>query len=219
MTKFGNSNAKKRKFYNILFLSNLLLFTVFYDTMNNIRTQTGGADTVAAFTDTEFRAIFEAHYNKLFRLCLARTGGNENDAHKITLLVFETLWENREHIPDREDWGGWLYKTTIYKLSEYYRAKKKEQPYLDAFRYTAEESAIPDIPECDSPLPSDILIYKDAILAALSDTERTLYTAVFEKQEKYKDIAITFGTSEGAIKMRVKRLRAKLEQYVRKLHL
>lgn len=174
---------------------------------------------MADFSDAEFSAIFEAHYNKLFRLCLARTGGNENDAHRITLLVFETLWENRERIPDREDWGGWLYKTTTYKLSEYYRAKKKEVPYLDAFHSTADDGVREDSPDAELLPDADILQYKDAVLSFLTDAERALYIAVFEQHEPYKALAASLCTSEGAIKMRVMRLRAKLDVFVRKLRL
>ena len=80
----------------------------------SIKNSTGVNTAMAEFTSEAFDKLFADHYEKLYRLCLVKTR-NTHDSEQITLLVFEMLWENRHKLPDRPDWGGWLYKTTENK--------------------------------------------------------------------------------------------------------
>ena len=168
---------------------------------------------MAEFTSEAFDKLFADHYEKLYRLCLVKTR-NTHDSEQITLLVFEMLWENRHKLPDRPDWGGWLYKTTENKLHKYYRAKKKELQYLDEILHPDSDLEYEE-PDESPALPEDIQKRKDALLAQLTPEERQLYDEIYQEKTKYKDIAAKLHTSEGAIKMRAKRLKKKLNRLVK----
>lgn len=62
--------------------------------------------------EAAFRACYEAHRERVYRLSLRYAGGEQGFAEDLTHDVFVKLLENLPHLDDHEDLGGWLYRVT-----------------------------------------------------------------------------------------------------------
>lgn len=75
---------------------------------------------IAAGNETAFRALFDAHYERLFQY-LQRITKSREIAEEIAVDVFLKLWIGRELLIDITNLDGFLYKVAYNKAIDFFR--------------------------------------------------------------------------------------------------
>lgn len=156
--------------------------------------------------------IAEKYYDDIYKICLSRLNHNENIAEDITQEVFLLFQEKSEEFEDKNI-KGWLRRTAENKVSEYFRAAKKDDAVLhfEDENYSCDvDEAFLLFEECFPLSDEEIDKYKDIVLKSLTKKEQELYNKIYIEKKKYKEIAEELNTTEKAINLRAFRLRKKI---------
>lgn len=156
--------------------------------------------------------IAEKYYDDIYKICLSRLNHNENIAEEITQEVFLLFQEKSEELEDKNI-KGWLRRTAENKVSEYFRAAKKDDAVLnfEDENYSCDvDEAFLLFEECFPLSDEEIDKYKDIVLKSLTKKEQELYNKIYIEKKKYKEIAEELNTTEKVINLRAFRLRKKI---------
>jgi RNA polymerase sigma-70 factor (ECF subfamily) len=75
---------------------------------------------IAAGNEAAFKALFEAHYEKLFNYLFRITKSREI-AEELVIDVFLKLWTGRELVKEIQNLDGFLYKVAYNKALDFFR--------------------------------------------------------------------------------------------------
>lgn len=158
------------------------------------------------------------YYDQIYSYCLRRLPDRES-AEDTAQEVFCAFWEGPEFTDERVALG-WLYRVAKSKLSDFYR---------DRGRRLANEAALSpeDLPDEAVPAVQDEAM-KDPdaedfgldgvlgeVVRSLSGEERELFRDVWIEGISYAELSRKYGSSEGAVRTRVSRLKKKITGFLR----
>ena len=164
------------------------------------------------------------YYDPIYSYCLRRLPDRES-AEDTAQEVFCAFWEGPEFTDERVA-VGWLYRVAKSKVGDFYRAQyrrlKHEVPIPpedlpDNAVPAAEDEALKSS-ESDGDDPG--LLLEGALgdgVRTLSEGERRLFREVWIEKIPYNRLAAAYGTSEGALRTKVSRLKRKLTKLLRTL--
>ena len=165
-----------------------------------------------------FDEVQKKYWNKIYQRCLYALFFDEKMAFQITQEVFILLWKNWETLTG-EKIEGWLRKTAKYKILQVQAKHTRSKLILSLnseilTNYTQKADIIDQI--TDEKVAQNFEQYLQQIYSRLGTDEIQL--AQYMRQKKrYSEIAQLLGIKEGAVSMRVSRLRRKVKLFAREI--
>jgi RNA polymerase sigma-70 factor (ECF subfamily) len=163
-------------------------------------TRAGAADGLDP--DLRFEALFEAHFDGVYRYCLRRLG--KADAEDATAEVFAVAWRRMRAMPDGDTERAWLYGVAYRVIGNQYRGRKRRRDLK-----TRMALATPDGPNQGDGIDSGL----ERILVALGRLSRSdqelLRLSAWDGLGR-AEIASVLGIKENAVDQRLFRARARL---------
>jgi|GEM_PF-776192 len=156
------------------------------------------------------------YYSRIYSFCARRMPDRES-AEDAVQEVFAAFWEGPD-FTEEEAAAGWLYRVARSKISDFYRARARRAEF---------EADVPpeDLPEGimrrasgEDPTAEEALgTAEKELLGRLSPGEAELFRDAFLEEMTYAALAEKYGASEGAMRIRVHRLRKKITEILRTL--
>ena len=165
-----------------------------------------GSDGVA------FTTLVERFRERVWRVCW-RLMGNEHDAQDAAQEVFVRLFFDRGKFAGRSRYATWLHGVAIRTCLTLRRSRSRRRR-----RETPESAAGDDArpvqsqPDGRATAAQTVDAAHDVarLLEGLDEADRALVLMKFAEGHEYDDLAEMFGTSAGALRMRVARIRERL---------
>jgi len=152
-------------------------------------------------------ALAELYYDRIYVYCRSRLPSDEaaEDAVQEVFAAFAAKKELSE--PDVV--LKWLYRVARNKTADYFRGLDKEPlPLEDAVLHSGVENE----PELSGAELEEKL---ERVMSALQEAEVRLLREVFAEKVPYSLLAERYSLSEGALRVRICRLRHKIVRLVR----
>jgi len=154
----------------------------------------------------QFNELFNAHYDKVQRLCRGYFNGDEAVAADAAQDAFIKIWENLDSFRNESKVRTWMYRIAINTCLLYLRKQstKKEKitnvfPPLAAELYTfEEEEKLQKMYTCINKLEEKSKIIILMVLEGIS----------------YEEIAEIVGATEDTLRVRIHRIKSTLTQCV-----
>jgi len=160
-----------------------------------------GSDGVA------FTALVDRYRERVWRVCW-RLMGTQHDAEDAAQEVFVRLFFERAKFAGLSRYSTWLHgvaiRTCLTLRRSRGRRRRREEPGSDE-RIAHEADSAPE-PTAAVDASHDI----HALLADLDEEDRALVLMRFAEGHDYDHLAEMFGTTAGACRMRISRIREKL---------
>jgi RNA polymerase sigma factor (sigma-70 family) len=150
-----------------------------------------------------FRAVYEANYHRVLGYVLRRTVSLE-DAEDVVAETFLTAWRRLEQLPPGSGTRPWLYGVARKALANHQRGELRRERLSGRLHAG---SALP------SPHPVDADREVARVAAAfgrLGNDERELLALVAWEELDAGEIAVVFGCSRNAARIRLHRARRRL---------
>jgi RNA polymerase sigma-70 factor (ECF subfamily) len=159
-----------------------------------------------------FSALVDRFRDRVWRVCW-RLMGDEHDAQDAAQEVFVRLFFDRAKFAGRSRYSTWLHGVAIRTCLALRRSRSRRRR-----RETAESAAGDDARTVQShadPRPAAAHAVEAAhdaarLLDALDEEDRALVLMKFAEGHDYDELAEMFGTTAGALRMRVSRIRERL---------
>ncbi|MEM6765059.1 MAG: RNA polymerase sigma factor [Bacteroidota bacterium] len=147
-----------------------------------------------------FISLIQEHKRLINKLVFtyARTPEDQDDLRQEILLQ---AWKSFPHFQAKSKFSTWLFRVGINTGLTYQRKKKKELVVASEERFPGLSSE--DISNAD---------LLKAILSSLNPVEKTLIIATIEGYDQ-QEIATMMGISPGNVRVKLFRIRKKLEEY------
>lgn len=152
----------------------------------------------------EFRAIYDKHYDDLWRYCVRRATSAQV-AEDVLSETFAVAWTRFAELPDAADVRPWLFAIARNHLRNAWRSTNRDQDLRT--RLVSE----PEPPSAD---PAEVAAGGTArVLAALAqmtDDEQEILRLAAWEQLPHREVAQLVNCSENAVAIRLHRARARL---------
>ena len=155
--------------------------------------------------DVYFEYLYDRYADKVYRKCLSFVkdpAKAEDFTHDIFLKLVLSLNSYKEHAK----FSTWLYSITYnFCVDKVRTAKKVQEVELDDNFDSIDDSDDSDLKEIEAQRLRDTL-------REVSPDERAILLMKYQDDFSIKEIADTFGLTESAVKMRLKRTKEKLRK-------
>ena len=152
---------------------------------------------------TQFADLYQAQYDRIYRVCRAYTGDAE-EAADLTQEVFIQAWKGLERFEGRRQTYTWLYRIAVNTcLMEKRKRRLAYQPL--------NEQVTGRTPDAKSSLMDERVSELYRHIAALPEADRLAISLMLEKVP-YPDIAQTLGVSESNLRVRIHRIKKRLSK-------
>lgn len=165
-----------------------------------------GSDGVA------FTALMNRFRDRVWRVCW-RLMGSEHDAEDAAQEVFVRLFFDRQKFAGRSRYSTWLHgvaiRTCLTLRRSRTRRRRRETP--DSVGAMGEGPvAVTSDPQQPAEAAVDAAHDVELMLAGLDEEDRALVLMKFAEGHDYESLADMFGSTAGALRMRVSRIRERL---------
>jgi len=154
-----------------------------------------------------FTALMERYRERVWRVCW-RLMGSAHDAEDAAQEVFVKLFFERGRFAGRSSYSTWLHAVAIRTCLMLRRSRsrrlRREEPG-DRERIEAQADANP---AGSAAVDASHDIHR--LLEGLDEEDRALVLMRFAENHDYEELAEMFGTTPGACRMRISRIREKL---------
>ncbi|MEI6257676.1 MAG: RNA polymerase sigma factor [Planctomycetota bacterium] len=154
-----------------------------------------------------FTAVMERYREKVWRVCW-RLMGSEHDAEDAAQEVFVRLFFERGKFAGRSTYSTWLHGVAIRTCLMLRRSRSRRRRREDSDDEERIESHADAKPQGTAAVDATHDIRK--LLECLDEEDRALVLMRFAENHDYEQLAEMFGTSAGACRMRISRIREKL---------
>lgn len=157
--------------------------------------------------DKRYKALFNAHYPKVMRLCLGYVAGDQDVAKDLTQEIFIKIWENLESFRNESSISTWIYRISVNTCLSKLRARKKNYG-------TIAIAEVPEIVEEYSDIEKENqLVQMYDCIQKLSETNRAIILLVLEGLPQ-NEISEIIGIKHDAIRTRIHRIKSQLTKCV-----
>jgi RNA polymerase sigma factor (sigma-70 family) len=154
-----------------------------------------------------FKDIFKANSKKIYHLCYGYTG-DEDAANDLMQETFMKVWQNLDKFRNQALISTWIYRIAVNTCLSYLRVEKRQGK--DEITDTIIETQPEVISEKNDQIAQ---LYK--CIAKLDENERLIIT-MFLDEVPYNEIAEISGISEGNLRVKIHRIKAKLTELYNK---
>ena len=180
--------------------------------------------------------LFSKHYEHIYDYCLAKLSGDEQAAADAAGDVFLSARKKADKLRDHPDPRGWLFLTARNRIRDVRKKRKRYRKRYILFdplfvntsraesgtslswwekRVVAALCAPDDYREESGFSESELIALKSAFLDGLSEEERKLFKERYENGLSLTELGKMYGVSEGAIRMRLSRITARLTERIK----
>lgn len=152
-----------------------------------------------------FSLLYSRYAGKVYSKCISMLK-DEGLAQDATQDVFIKIYANLAKFSEKSKFSTWLYSITYNYCIDFIRRKKKEKNL-----FTGEMDTPPDIVEDveDSELLQIELKKLKVILEKIPVGDKAILMMKYQEEMSIKEIAAALEKTESAIKMKIKRAKAK----------
>lgn len=154
-----------------------------------------------------FTALMDRYREKVWRVCW-RLMGSEHDAEDAAQEVFVRLFFERGKFAGRSTYSTWLHGVAIRTCLTLRRSRSRRRRREDATDDVLIQAQPDAQPEASAAVDASHDIRK--LLEGLDEEDRALVLMRFAENHEYDALAEMFGTTAGACRMRISRIREKL---------
>lgn len=160
-----------------------------------------------------FSLLYKRYSAKVYSKCISLLK-DENLAHDATQEIFTKIFLNLSKFAERAKFSTWVYSITYNYCIDYIRKQKK---HLNLFVEDIERT--PDVAEevRDEEILSMNLQQLKEVLETIPLDDKAILLMKYQGELSIKEIADVLGKTESAIKMRIKRAKAKAQQVRKEL--
>lgn len=156
-----------------------------------------------------FRVLYDRYVGRIYAKCISMLK-DEVMAQDATQEIFTKVFLNLSRFKEQSRFSTWVYSITYNYCIDYLRRKKKQK---DLFSDELEQA--PDLAEEEV---SDKIIFEieldqlERVLQEIPDSDRMVLLMKYQDRMSIKEIADIIGKTESAVKMKIKRAKAKAQQ-------
>ena len=167
------------------------------------------SDVIKLYLNTRETAYFSLLYSryagKVYSKCISMLK-DENLAQDATQDIFVKVYTNLAKFSEKSKFSTWLYSITYNYCIDFLRRKKKEKNL-----FTGEMDTPPDIVEEveDKELLQIELKKLKVVLGKIPVGDKAILMMKYQEEMSIKEIAAALEKTESAIKMKIKRAKAK----------
>lgn len=169
-----------------------------------------GSDGVA------FTALMERFRERVWRVCW-RLMGSQHDAEDAAQEVFVRLFFERTRFAGRSRYATWLHGVAIRTCLTLRRSRSRRRRRESAEPATSGSGDVAAAPSASAADAVDAAHDVQRLLAGLDEEDRALVLMKFAENHEYEELAEMFGSTAGALRMRVSRIRERLASRAGKL--
>jgi RNA polymerase sigma factor (sigma-70 family) len=157
-----------------------------------------------------FTALFERHWESLYRFCLNRAGGAGED---IAAEAFRVAFDRRRRYdPKYGDARPWLFGIATNLLRDHFRSRTREEEKLGR---SAALDLEPTTEEGIGALERQLLGPElAAALAGIPSGDRDALLLLAWAELSYEQIAAALGTPVGTVRSRINRARRRVREHL-----
>jgi RNA polymerase sigma-70 factor (ECF subfamily) len=156
-----------------------------------------------------FDALFEAHYDSVYRYCVRRLG--RADAEDAAAEVFAVAWRRIDQLPAPEAERAWLLGVAYRVAGNHFRARRRKALLVGRL-----SSARSKLEQAESELEGDFRLLHLA-LQALRPRDRELLRLSSWDGLTRSEIADVMGINVNAVDQRLFRARARMRDRLERL--
>lgn len=147
----------------------------------------------------DFDAIYQSHWDKIFRLCMGYLN-QEEEARDMAQETFVIVWQKLPQFRGESAISTWIYRIAVNKCLRHIQRQKTDQKH-DLLQQVTEES----IPE----ERDDQLSLLRSFIAELPELDRIIIALELDELPQ-SEIAAIVGLSDGNVRVRLHRIKALL---------
>ena len=154
---------------------------------------------------------------KLYRYCVVRLNGDQDAAAECVQETFLLLMQKLDTIKSEDRLAGWLYKTAGFVMLKHREKNRREQSRGFSYDSHLEDGGV-EFGEEDAGYERVLedrsveLAFASRVLDRLREKEKLLFQLALVDELRYKKIGDMLGISEGAVKVRVSRLKERVKK-------
>ncbi|MCB0549317.1 MAG: sigma-70 family RNA polymerase sigma factor [Phaeodactylibacter sp.] len=170
-------------------------------------------EVIHSYLDTQasrcFNLLYERYAGKIYSKCLSMLK-DEVLAQDATQEIFTKIFLNLSRFGEKSKFSTWVYSITYNFCIDFLRRKKKQK---DIFSDDMEKAPEPadDLSSDKALLEMEIGQLK-AVLENIPAGDRAILLMKYQDGMSIKDIAEILDKTESAIKMKIKRAKAKAQE-------
>lgn len=157
--------------------------------------------------DEQAFAEFVSLYGRLVFGIVSKIVGQREDCEELTQDIFMKIFKNLPNFNEKAEFSTWIYRIAYNEAISFVRKNKKKQQLLDRNKEIENCNQIDAKEEDDGRLN----LLRTA-LAQLKPKDRFLIQLFYQDECSTKEIAEKIGQSEVNVRIRLHRIRKKLEQ-------
>ena len=154
------------------------------------------------------------HFEKLIYSSALRRTNNPSLSEDITQAVLILLARKAKSLLSHPSLAGWVFQTTKLETMKVFRTESRRKKKHQRFREEPTLDYEANLSSSELSAWQKALPVLDRSLDRLSERDRDLILRRFFGKEKFKDIARSTRTTEGACKMQLKRALKRLESHL-----
>ena len=154
-----------------------------------------------------FRQLVEAYQTQVYRLALRMCGADGAD--DVTQDAFVAAWRALPNFRSDCRFSTWLYRLTTNAAIDCLRREKRHRDADDLDGVELPDDG--DTPQEAAERTETQTAVRSA-LSALSDEHRQVLLLRYMQEMDYGEIAVALGISEGTVKSRINRAKARLKE-------
>lgn len=155
-----------------------------------------------------FEEIYDRYALKIFRKCLSFTK-DDSEAKDLAHDVIVKIYLNLSKFNKKSKFSTWIYAITFNYCVDYQSTKKKQQNLSEELKRDEQNVVFDDGPPDEEIMEIKIGTLK-VLLEELSVAEKSILLLKYQDGLSIKDIANLLDAGESAVKMKLKRTKAKL---------
>ncbi len=163
-------------------------------------------------SEEAFSELIDRHARMVYSAALRQAHQRSDLAEEITQKTFCLLVKKAASLPERGFLAGWLYRTACHLSREAIRAESRRRVREE---HALQMCSIHSDPTDESQWHELAPLLDDAV-DSLPEQERLVIVLRYLQGKTMSDVALAFGISEAAAKMRVSRAVEKLRQLLAK---
>ena len=154
-----------------------------------------------------FRQLVEAYQTQVYRLALRMCGADGAD--DVTQDAFVAAWRTLPNFRSDCRFSTWLYRLTTNAAIDYLRREKRHRAAGDITELELPDDA-PTMQELSERAETQSRVRR--ALSRLSDEHRQVLLLRYMQELDYGEIAAALEVSEGTVKSRINRAKARLRE-------
>ncbi|MEO9485276.1 MAG: RNA polymerase sigma factor [Ekhidna sp.] len=155
-----------------------------------------------------FEEIYDRYALKIFRKCLSFTK-DESEAKDLAHDVIVKIYLNLSKYNKKSKFSTWIYAITFNYCVDHQAKRKKQQNLSEALKYEEQQPESEDDLSDQEIMEINIETLK-LLLDELSVAEKSILLMKYQDDLSIKEIAGLLNAGESAVKMKLKRTKAKL---------